>query len=50
MAFVSFRSTRLDGVDGVFSLLEVPYCALGNSGLAREQLVRKLLRFCPDLI
>jgi hypothetical protein len=41
------QSTRLDRV---FSLLEVHYCAPGNSRLAREQLIRKLLGFCPDLI
>ena len=41
------QSTRLDGVS---SLLEVYYCAPSNSGLAREQVIRKLLRFCPDLI
>ena len=35
------QSTRLDRV---FSLFEVYYCAPGNSGLAREQLIRELLR------
>jgi hypothetical protein len=37
-------------LDGVPSLLEVHDCGLGNSGLAREMLRVKLLRFCPDLI
>jgi len=41
------QSARLDGV---FSLLEVHDCAPGNSGLAREQLIRELPRLCPDLI
>ena len=41
------QSTRLDRV---FSLLEVYYRAPGNSRLARKQLIRKLLRFCPHLI
>ena len=41
------QSTRLDRI---FSFLEVYYCALGNSRLARETLGRKLLRLRPDLI
>ena len=41
------QSTQLDGVP---SFLEVHDCRSGNSGPAREQLVRKLLRFSPDLI
>jgi len=41
------QSTQLDGVP---SFLEVHDCGSGNSGPAREQLVRKLLRFSPDLI
>ena len=36
------QSTRLDGV---FSVLKVSDCALGNSGLARETFGKKLLRF-----
>jgi len=32
------------GLDRVFPLLEVHYCALGNSGLATETSSRKLLR------
>jgi hypothetical protein len=34
----------------IFTLLEVDDCAPGNSRLAREQFIRKLFRFCPDLI
>jgi hypothetical protein len=41
------QSARLDRV---LSILEVHYCAPGDSGLAREQLIGKLLGFCPDLI
>ena len=41
------QSTRLDGVP---PLLEVHDCGPGNSRLVREELVRKLLRLCPDLI
>ncbi len=35
--------------DSTFSILEVPYCALGKSGLARQQLRGKLFCFRPDL-
>jgi hypothetical protein len=45
---VSFRKVR--GLIVFFSILEVHYCAPGDSGLAREQLIGKLLGFCPDLI
>ena len=48
MAFVSFRKVR--GLIVFFPFLKFHDCAPGNSGLAREQLGRKLLRFCPDLI
>jgi len=48
MAFVSFRRVR--GLDRVSSLLEVHDCAPGNSGLAREQPMGKLPRFCPVLM
>jgi hypothetical protein len=41
------QSTRLDRV---FSPLEAYYCALRNSGLARQTSSRELLCFCPDLI
>jgi hypothetical protein len=41
------QSTRLDGI---FSFLEVYYCAPGHSRLAREQFIRKFLRLRPDLI
>jgi hypothetical protein len=41
------QSTRLDGF---LSVLEVYYCALGNSVLARKTIGRKLLRLRPDLI
>lgn len=37
-------------LDCSFSLLEVYDCAPGNTGLTRQQLVGKLLRFCPDEI
>ena len=41
------ESTRLDGV---FSVLKVSYRTLDNAGLAREELSRKLLGSCPDLV
>lgn len=34
--------------NGIFPVLEVSDGALGNFGLATEQLRRKLFRLCPD--
>ena len=48
IAFVSFRKVR--GLMVFFPFLKFMIAHSGNSGLAREQLIRKLLRFCPDLI
>jgi hypothetical protein len=41
------QSSRLDRI---FSILKISYCALGNFGLPREKLCRKLFCFGPDLI
>jgi hypothetical protein len=45
-----YQLSQSPWLDGVPSLLEVHDCGPGNSGLAREQLIRKLLRFCPDSV
>jgi hypothetical protein len=45
-----YQLSQCAGSDGVLSFLEVDYCAPGNSGLAGEQPIRKLLRLHPDLI
>ena len=37
-------------LEGVFSLLEGDYCAVGNSGQARQTPGRELLGLSPDLI
>jgi hypothetical protein len=34
----------------IFPILEISDGALGNCGLAREQLCRKLFRLCPDFV
>lgn len=48
MAFASFRKVR--GLMLFPPFLKFMIATLCNSGLAGEQLVRKLLRLCPDLI
>ena len=42
--------SEISRANRIFPFLEISYCALGDSGLAIEQLRGKLFRLCPNLV
>jgi hypothetical protein len=45
-----YELSERTGPNRISSFLKVSYCALGDSGLAIEQLRGKLFRLCPNLV